>query len=236
LLDRLADRAENNARVLQFLAEGGCHRDAVKHRVHRDLARALDPGENLLLLDRDAELFIDAQDFGIDLVEAAELFLRLGLGIIIGVLIVDHRNVELGPVGRFHLFPQAKGFQPPVEHPLRLALLVRNEAYRVFIEPLGRKILLDVRRPAELVGACLVDRLLRLGIHRLALCIIVGGFHCFSHSIIPPLIRSCRAQSRHSARCHRLSAAGQKSAVHPEPAEGREMDGDPYVVKPRPTS
>ena len=48
-------------------------RDAVEHRVDRDLARAFDPGEHLLLLDRDAELLVDAQDFGIDLVEAAEL-------------------------------------------------------------------------------------------------------------------------------------------------------------------
>jgi hypothetical protein len=44
--------------------KGRCDRDAVEHRVDRDLARALDSGEHLLLLDRDAELLVDAQDLG----------------------------------------------------------------------------------------------------------------------------------------------------------------------------
>ena len=43
--------AEDDPRLLQLLAEGRRHRDAVEHRVDRDLARALDPGEHLLLLD-----------------------------------------------------------------------------------------------------------------------------------------------------------------------------------------
>ena len=78
-------------------------RDAVEHRVDRDLARAFDAGEHLLLLDRDAELLVDAQDLGIDLVEAAELGLRLGRGVIISVLVIDRRDVELGPVDLLHL-------------------------------------------------------------------------------------------------------------------------------------
>src|SRR3546814_12216361 len=77
LADRLADRQEDDARLLEFLAEGGRDADAVEHRVDCDLARALDPGEHLLLLDRDAELLVDLEDFGVDLVEAVELRLRL---------------------------------------------------------------------------------------------------------------------------------------------------------------
>jgi hypothetical protein len=97
LPDRLGDGAEDDAGALQLGAEGGGDGDAVEHRVDRDLARALDAGEHLLLLDRDAELGVDAQDFGIDLVEAAELGLLLGLGVIIGILEIDRRDVELGP-------------------------------------------------------------------------------------------------------------------------------------------
>src|SRR3546814_19551736 len=82
LADGFRDGEEDDAGLLQLLAEGGRDRDAVEHGVHRHLARALDAGEHLLLLDRDAELFIDAQDLGIDLVERSKLLLRLGLGVI----------------------------------------------------------------------------------------------------------------------------------------------------------
>ena len=130
--------------LLQLLAEGGGDADAVEHRVDRDLARAFDAGEHLLLLDRDAELLVDAQDFGIDLVEAAELGLGLGRGVIIGVLVIDLRDVELGPVDLFHLEPGAIGLEPPVEHPLGLVLLGRDEADGVLVQALGRELLLDV--------------------------------------------------------------------------------------------
>ena len=127
-------------------------RDAVEHRVDRDLARALDAGEHLLLLDRDAELLVDAQDFGIDLVERAELRLRLGLGIIISVLEIDRRDVELGPAHLLHGQPGAIGLEPPFEHPFGLVLLGRDEADRVLAQALGREILLDVGGEAPFVG------------------------------------------------------------------------------------
>ena len=93
---------------LQFLAEGGGDADAVEHRVDRDLARAFDPGEHLLLLDRDAELFVDAQDFGIDLVEAAELGLGLGRGVIISVLVIDRRECRAWPSSTSSISSQAR--------------------------------------------------------------------------------------------------------------------------------
>ncbi len=104
-----------------------------------------------MLLDRDTELGVDAQDFGIDLVQTAELGLGLGLGVIIGVLVIDLGNVELGPVDLFHVEPGAIRLQPPVEHPLRLVLLARNEPHGVFVQTLGREILFDVARPAMFV-------------------------------------------------------------------------------------
>jgi hypothetical protein len=87
---------------------------------------------------------IDAQDFGIDLVEAAQLRLGLGRGIIIGVLVIDRRDVELGPVGHLHRQPVAIGLQPPFEHPFGLILLGRDEADGIFAQALGREFLLDV--------------------------------------------------------------------------------------------
>ena len=98
-----------------------------------------------MLFNRDAKLFVDAQDFGIDFIQRGERFLRLGGGVIIGVLIIDGRDVELGPVRRFHRLPHAERLQPPVEHPFGLVLLARNEADGVFAQPLGREIGFNVR-------------------------------------------------------------------------------------------
>ena len=88
LADRLGDGQEDDPGAFSS-SRKVVATDAVEHRVDRDLARALDPGEHLLLLDRDAELLVDPQDFGIDLVEAAELGPRLGRGVIISVLVID---------------------------------------------------------------------------------------------------------------------------------------------------
>ncbi len=70
LADRLADREENDARLLQLFAEGGGDADRVEHRIDRNLARTFNPGEDLLLLQRDTELLVDLENLGIDLVEA----------------------------------------------------------------------------------------------------------------------------------------------------------------------
>src|SRR5690606_33417994 len=151
LADRLADREEDHPGLLEFLAERRGNGDAVEHRVDRDLARPLDPGEHLLLLERDAELLVDLENFRIDLVEALQRRLLLRRGVVVGVLVVDLRVAELGPVRLLHLLPQAKGLQAPLEHPLGLALLGADEAHGRFVEPLGRELLLDVDRPAVLV-------------------------------------------------------------------------------------
>jgi len=69
LADRLGDGEEDDPRGGQLLAECGCDRNAVEHRVDRDPGRAFDPGEHLLLLDRNPQLLIGAPDFGIELVQ-----------------------------------------------------------------------------------------------------------------------------------------------------------------------
>src|SRR3546814_9350822 len=80
------------------------------------------------------------------LVKRGKRRLGLGRGVIIGVLIVDRRDSELGPFRRRHLLPQAIGLQPPVEHPFRLVLAGRYIAHRILAQPLGRDLMLDIAR------------------------------------------------------------------------------------------
>ena len=91
--------------------------DAVEHRIDGHARRALDAGEHLLLLERDAELLVGTADLGIELVERSQLRLLLRRRIIISVLVIDFGDVELGPADLLHLQPGAIGLQPPVEHP-----------------------------------------------------------------------------------------------------------------------
>ena len=163
-LHRLADREEDHARFLEFFAESGGHADAVEHRIDRDLAGSLDPGEHFLFRHGNAELVVHRLDLGIELVERFELLLLLRRRVIIGVLVIDRRIAELGPVGLFHFLPQAEGLQPPVEHPLGLALLCADEANRVFSQPLLGEFGLDIRRPAVLVLGRLFGCLARFAI------------------------------------------------------------------------
>src|SRR3546814_20693065 len=85
-------RQEDHPCLLQLLAKGGRDRNAVEHRVDRDLARALDPGEHLLLLDRDAELFVNPQYLWIDLFQPGQRRLHIGRRIIMGLLITEERR------------------------------------------------------------------------------------------------------------------------------------------------
>ena len=68
--DRFRNRKEDHPGLFQFLAEGGGDRNRIEHRIDRHLARAFHPGEHLLLFERNAQLFIDLEDLGIDLIEA----------------------------------------------------------------------------------------------------------------------------------------------------------------------
>ena len=167
-LDRLGDGAENHSRLLQLLAECGGHANAVKHRIHRHFARAFDPGQHFLFGQRNAELVINAFDLGIELVERGQFRLRLGRRIIIGVLIIDRRVADFGPIRLFHGLPQAERFEPPFEHPFRLFLLGRDKPHGVFIETLGRKFGINVGRPAMFVISRFGRRLMR--------CCVLQGF------------------------------------------------------------
>ena len=157
VLQRLGDRAEDDAVALQLLLEGGGDRDRIEHGVDRDLRRALHAGEHLLLLQRNAELLVGAQQFRIDLVEALRPFRVLGRGVVVDVLEVDRRIVDHGPGRLGHGQPVAVGLEPPVEHPVRLVLAGRDEADDVLVQPLRGRLHLDLGFPAMLVLAEIAD-------------------------------------------------------------------------------
>ena len=72
LLYRFGERAENHTGFSELLLERGSYRYAVEYRIHGDT------GEQLLLREGDAELFVGAQDLGVELVQALQARLPLG--------------------------------------------------------------------------------------------------------------------------------------------------------------
>src|SRR3546814_1020424 len=82
------------------------------------------------------------------------------LPILVGVLIVDRRELHLRPGRLGHFQPVAVGLEAPRQQPVRLALLGRDEADGVFAQALGRRLRLDVGDEAVLVlieGTDLLD-------------------------------------------------------------------------------
>src|SRR5512139_931871 len=138
LADCLRHRHEDHADFLQLFLEGRRDRDRIEHRIDRDAPLALgahDAGEDLLFAQRNAELLICLENFRIDFIERGQRLL-LRRGIIIGVLIVDLGIVDACPGRLAHGLPALKGFQPPGQHPLRLALLCRNKTDGIFRQAL----------------------------------------------------------------------------------------------------
>src|SRR5215475_6873710 len=139
LTDRLRDRHEDHAGLFQFFLEGRRHRNGVEHRVDgntraRTIA-ALYPGQDLLFAQRNSQLFVSAENLGVDLVERFQRRL-LRRRVIVDVLIIDFRIVHACPGRLAHRQPAAIGFQPPGQHPLRLVFLARDESDRVFRQAL----------------------------------------------------------------------------------------------------
>ena len=144
-LNRLRYAAENHASTFKFCAKGGGDRNTVEHGVHSHAARALDASQHFLLCNRDAQLLINTQNFGVYLVQRTKLWLGLWFGVIICILVIDGGHVELCPIRRRHRFPRCKRLQPPFEHPFRLIFLGGNEANGIFGQPLGREVGFNVR-------------------------------------------------------------------------------------------
>src|ERR1041384_6024101 len=110
------------------------------------------PRQPLPLLDRDAELLERLEQFGVDLIEAVELGPLLGRGIETNGLIIDRAVPDVGPVRLRHLLPVAVGLEPPLDHPGRLALLLRDQPDDVLAQTGRDGFRLDVGDEAVLVG------------------------------------------------------------------------------------
>ena len=158
ILHRFGERAEDDAELGQLAAERRRHRHRVEHRIDGDVR------EQLLLLERDAELVEGRADFRIDLVEAVELLLLRRRGVVAHALVVDRLVRDVLPVRLFHLEPRAERLEAPLEQPLGLALLRRDQAHHVFIEADRDDVLLGVgdepvlvfgiRQFFDLLGCC----------------------------------------------------------------------------------
>src|SRR5262245_15555116 len=143
---RLGERAEDDPERAQLLLEGGGDRDAVEDRVHRH------PREDLLLLERDAELLVGAAQLRVDLVERLRPFRRrLGSGVIDDVLVVDLRVADVRPGRLGHRQPVAVRLEPPLEHEGRLPLLGGDGPDDLLVQPLRDRVGFDVGGEAVLV-------------------------------------------------------------------------------------
>ena len=144
---------KDDAQLGQLVLERGGYGDAVEDGIYSHAS------EHFLLFERDAQLLIGGQNFGIDLVEAVELFL-LGGRVVHDVLVVDVGIVDHGPAlallaARWilHREPAAIGFEPPVEHELRLFLFGGDEADDLFVEAGWGRVSLYVGDESPLVIA-----------------------------------------------------------------------------------
>ena len=138
ILHRFRERAEDDAELGQLAAERRRDGHRVEHRVDGDVR------EQLLLLDRDAQLVEGRANFRIDLVEAIELLFFGRRRVVAHALIVDRFVLDVLPVRLFHFQPRAERLEAPLEQPLGLALLRRDQAHHVFVEADRDDVLLDV--------------------------------------------------------------------------------------------
>ena len=157
LLQRLGNGHEEHAGLGELRLKGGRDRDRIEHRVDCDPAIAtlplgpLDAEQSLALAQRNAELVIRRENFGIDLVERFRSVLFLRRGIVVEILVVDRTIAHARPAGLAHGEPSPIGVEPPSQHPLRLVFLRRDETDDVFAEPLGGLVGFDLGLESILV-------------------------------------------------------------------------------------
>ena len=140
LLNRIRNRAENHACLGQLLPERRRHRHRIKHRIHRHAVfGALHAREDLLLLQRNAKLFVRLPDGRVDVIEAIGAVLKaLRGGVIIALLVINRLNLQLRPIRLRHLLPLRVRLQALFQHPVRLLLLRGDKADDILIQALGR--------------------------------------------------------------------------------------------------
>src|SRR4051812_44562058 len=105
LAESLAERAEDDS----VLRELRLHRRSDRHRIEDRVDG--DAGEELLLVQWDAELLVGLQQLRIYLVERSQRLLRHRRRVVAGALIVDRAIADVGPVWLLHGLPAAEGLE-----------------------------------------------------------------------------------------------------------------------------
>ena len=145
LADGLGNGAKDDALLHELLPVGGGDGGGVDDGIDGDV------GEALLLAERDPEAIEGGEKLRVDLVEAVELGLGLGRGVVADGLEI-HRLVHVvAPGGLHHGQEPAVGGEAEVEHPRRLRLELRDAADRGLGEPLGDGEGLEIRHEPILV-------------------------------------------------------------------------------------
>jgi hypothetical protein len=133
VVHRLAERAEDDA----LLGQRGAKRRPDRHRVEDRVDG--DAGQDLLFVERDAELVERLAQLGVHFVQAVEDGLFLRRRVVADGLVVDLAVVDVVPRGLGHAKPAPVRLQAEFEHPFRLALFGRERANDVLVET-GRKV------------------------------------------------------------------------------------------------
>src|SRR5713101_3734717 len=93
LLHSFREGAEDNSQISQLLLERSSHGDAVEHRIHRHTR------EVLLLLERNAQFLVGAQDLWIQFLQARQTWFLFGRRVVNDLLVVDWPVLDIGPLG-----------------------------------------------------------------------------------------------------------------------------------------
>ena len=148
VLHRLRERHEDDAQLAELLPEGRRHRHAVEHGVDGDA------GEQLLLVERDAELVEGRAHLGIDFVEAVQRLLLLRRRVVDDVLVVDRVVLDVLPASA----PSSSARAGTPSAATRAATPARSSSAEISrttssLSPLGIVSLVDVGDEAVLVFA-----------------------------------------------------------------------------------
>ena len=137
LLHGLAERAEDDSLVSQFLTEGRSHRNRVEHGIDGSHA-----GQNLPLFQRNAELVEGLGQLRVNLLRPVSILLRGS--VIYNILIVNMRHIQMTPFRGLHRLPFPECVETEVQKPLRLSLPLGNHPDNVLVQAFRDKFLLDI--------------------------------------------------------------------------------------------
>ena len=126
--DGLADGAEHDTFFCQLFLKGGFDR----YGIHDGIDGYA--GQGHALFEGNAQFVERFHQLRVDFFLVGAAFFLCRVGVVRNTLVVDGREVDMGPIGLLQGLPIAEGLETEVEHPLRFALLFGNEAYDVLVE------------------------------------------------------------------------------------------------------